>query len=55
MAKVFKMNGLLPQDKPSSSYWPADFTEEKGLLLRKGAHLGRERVVILNRHLRHNY
>lgn len=54
IAKAIKSVGLLDQKKSSSRYWPVDFAEKNGLLLKKGAYLGKEQVIILNKHLK-NY
>lgn len=51
-AKAYKRMGLLVTEKASSRFWPVDFTERGGLVLEGQAHLGRERLVLLSRHLR---
>lgn len=54
IAKTLKSVGLLDEKKSSGRYWPVDFAEKSGLMLKKGASLGREQVIILNKHLK-NY
>ena len=55
VAKLYKMAGYLPSEKASSKYWPIDFTESACLRLEGEAYLDRERLIILNRHLKVNY
>lgn len=50
VAKAFKSVGLLDEKKSSGRYWPVDFSERSELKLKKGAKLGPEQTVILNKH-----
>jgi hypothetical protein len=36
-----KSVGLLDEKKSSGRYWPVDFSEKNGMLLKKGAFLGK--------------
>jgi hypothetical protein len=45
VAAAYKRVGLLPQDIPSSKYWPGDFAEIKVLPLFKGARLHYEQLI----------
>jgi hypothetical protein len=50
IAKALKSIGLLDEKKSSGRYWPVDFSEKSGVQLKKGAKLGSEQTVILNKH-----
>jgi hypothetical protein len=47
-----KSSGLLDPKKSSGRYWPVDFSEKEGMLLQKGAWLGREQIIILEKHIK---
>lgn len=54
IAKALKSVGLLDEKKSSGRYWPVDFAEKSGMMLKRGAYLGKEQVILLNKHLK-NY
>lgn len=50
IGKALKSIGLLDEKKSSGRYWPVDFAEVSGLQLKRGAALGPEQTVMLNKH-----
>ena len=55
IGKALKSVGLLDEKKSSGRYWPVDFAEVGGLELKKGAYLGAEETVLLNKHTKNKY
>ena len=52
IAKALKSLGLIEGKVSSSRFWPVDFSEKNGLMLKKGAWLGPEQTIILKKHLK---
>lgn len=50
IGKALKSIGLLDQKKSSGRYWPVDFAEKSNMQLKKGATLGPEQTILLNKH-----
>lgn len=52
MAKAYKSVGIIEDKKSSGRYWPVDFSERGEMMLKKGAWLGPEQSIILNKHIK---
>ena len=55
IAKCYKSVGLIESKKSSARYWPVDFSEKEGLLLKKGAWLGNEIAILLDKHVKKHF